>query len=325
MNAAVAADLPRTPRRFANSAALLRWIVVVGILLHLTLRDAVPGLAIVFYALPRGVLTVLALVSALVGVLQRRRNAASTWFGIALAAAVWWWSAEWRSESPPTASGGIRVMYWNICRGHAGWDAIVRQIEFERPDLIALGEAGDHSDDFRALWRERLTQYDISFLGGGMMCLVRGTSSDARVRQIDGRTQVRELDVTIDGTGYRCLIVDVYAHVLYDRRPALAAIARLAEESADVPLLVLGDFNTPLESRHFADLRRRHVNAFEQAGTGYAATWPSFAPVLSLDQAWVNSRVDVWECRHGRTTASDHRPVLLRVGRGAGNRTFGRP
>jgi endonuclease/exonuclease/phosphatase (EEP) superfamily protein YafD len=99
--------------------------------------------------------------------------------------------------------------------------------------------------------------------------------------------------------------------VLYDRRKALTAIAAMADDTLDRPLLVLGDFNTPTDSVHFADLRRHHANAFEQAGWGCIATWPSVAPVLSLDQIWVNAYLNVENARHPWTTVSDHRPVVV--------------
>ena len=59
-------------------------------------------------------------------------------------------------------------MYWNVCRGRAGWEAVMRRIEYERPDLVALGEASYPTSEFRTLWRTRLPDYDISFVGGGM-------------------------------------------------------------------------------------------------------------------------------------------------------------
>lgn len=311
-------DLPAEHRSLRSRLVsrllvLLRCLIITGLLLHLTLRDAIPGLAILYYALPRAILIVLALMSAVGALVQHKRKAAIIWGAAAVAIACWWHATEWRTSARQESAGGIRVMDWNVCRGYAGWDAIIRRIEAEQPDLIALGETEHPSNEIRAMWRRRLPQYDISFLGAGMMCLVRGTSGKSRVLQVDDYTQARELDVTIDGRLYRCLIVDVYAHPFYDRRPALVALAALANRSADVPLLILGDFNTPLESRHFTDLRRSHVNAFEQAGSGYVATWPALAPVLSLDHVWANARVDVLECHHGQTGASDHRPVLLTV------------
>ncbi|MFO1095462.1 MAG: endonuclease/exonuclease/phosphatase family protein [Planctomycetaceae bacterium] len=292
---------------------MLRCVIVVGVLLQLTFRDAIPGVAVLYYALPRAILLVLAVTVSGICALQRKRVSSFVWGAAAVAIAGWWYATEWRTSPSTASAGGIRVMDWNVCRGYAGWDAIIRRIEAEQPDLVALGETEHPADELRAMWRRRLPQYDISFVGAGMMCLVRGTSSQSRVLQVDDYTQARELDATIGGVMYRCLLVDVYAHPLYDRQRALTVLAALADRSADVPLLILGDFNTPPESRHFSDLRRNHGNAFELAGSGYAATWPSLAPVLSLDQVWVNARIDVLECHHGRTGASDHRPVLLTI------------
>jgi vancomycin resistance protein VanJ len=301
-------------RRFLSAIGwLVRLAVVVGVVLHLTLRDALPGVAVVYYAMPRIVLAALALAIVVAELLHRRFRPALCWLAVGLGLIVWSAMVDWRSNALPTADDGIRVMYWNACRGYAGWEAIIAEIRQHNPDLVALGETEHHSSEIRAMWRRALPDYDISFLGGGMMCLVRGSSGHARAPRTDGYSQARELDVTIDGRTIRCLIVDVYAHPGYDRRRSLAAIAALADTSADRPLLILGDFNTPVDSFHFADLRRRHVNAFEQSGAGWIATWPSFAPVLSLDQIWLNPRLQVRSCRHARTAASDHRPVLATV------------
>ena len=307
-------NAPRSRFSRVSSRALvvLQTAVFAGVILHLTIRDAIPGVAVLYYALPRIVLAALALSVSLAMAFRRRRGPAFAWLAVAAAIAGWWHHVEWRSGADPTAQG-ITVMYWNTGRGAGGWEAIMEQIADRQPDLVALGETDHPSNEFRALWRRRFPQYDISFLGGGMMCLVRGTSSDARVSKLDGYTQIRELDVTIRGTDLRCLIIDVYAFPLYDRRAALSGIAQLAEQSAARPLLVLGDFNTPVESVHLADLRRAHTNTFEQAGDGYAATWPTIAPVLSLDQIWTNANIEVLDCRHGRTSSSDHRPVLATV------------
>jgi endonuclease/exonuclease/phosphatase (EEP) superfamily protein YafD len=309
-------EFPRRslPRRLLSPVGtLVRTAVVVGVLLHLTLRDAIPGVAVVYYALPRVVLAVMAFTIVIANLLQRRRHTAVLWLVVGIGIVAWSWMVDWRFHSSAEPADGIRVMYWNACRGYAGWDAVMNEIKTHKPDLVALGETEQHSSEFRAMWRSELPEYDISFLGGGMMCLVRGSSGDARPLRTDGYSEARELDVTIDNRQLRCLIVDVYAHPLYDRRSALTAIAALAEHSADRPLLILGDFNTPVDSLHFADLRRHHVNAFEHAGAGCIATWPSLAPVLSLDQIWGNPHLQVQTCRHVLTTASDHRPVVATV------------
>ena len=77
--------------------------------------------------------------------------------------------------------------------------------------------------------------------------------------------------------------------------------------------VILGDFNTPADSAHFELLRRSHVNAFEEAGAGYAASWPGFAPLLTLDQIWVSAPARVQHCELGWTLISDHRPVVAEI------------
>ena len=291
---------------------LVQLAVVSGVLLHLTLRDAIPGIAVLYYALPRIVLAALALLVALATAWSRRTGPTVAWLVIAAVLIAWWHRAEWR-EAGNDSSTGITVMYWNTGRGAGGWEAIMAEIEDRQPDLVALGETDHPSNEFRTLWCERFPQYDVSFLGGGMLCLVRGASSDARVPRFDDHTQGRELDVTIDGAELRCLIIDVYALPVYDRSDALSAIAQHVRHADGRPLLILGDFNTPVESIHLRDLRKEHVNAFEQAGQGYIATWPARAPMLSLDQIWANSQVAVLNCRHLRTAVSDHCAVEATV------------
>ena len=105
----------------------------------------------------------------------------------------------------------------------------------------------------------------------------------------------------------------MHSSPLYQRGGPLAVIAEVAEAAADRPLLVLGDFNTPLDSAHLAPLRRIHENAFESVGAGYRPTWPAPLPLLALDQVWGNERLRFDRCRHGWSTCSDHRPVVTEV------------
>lgn len=275
------------------------------------MRDGVPGLALLYYALPLAVVTGLCALQCGLAALRRRRTAARVWLAAALACGAWWGAAEWRGGNPSAADAGVRVVFWNVCRGNAGWDGIAQRIAGFQPDIVALVEAGAPTDDLQDLWKRYCPGYEVAYLGDGMLCLVRGSCVAVRERRLDGYSQARELDVEIDGMELRCLIVDVYADLLYDRRFALEWIAQIADECRDRPLLVLGDFNTPVDSVHFAALRAGHVNAFERAGSGCISTWPMPCPVLSLDQIWCNRYVRPLSCRHEGTLLSDHRCVIV--------------
>ncbi len=86
--------------------------------------------------------------------------------------------------------------------------------------------------------------------------------------------------------------------------------------------IVLGDFNTRPTSPVFAPMAAVLRDARRIAGRRVGrATWPSFAPFLSIDHVLVDEGIEVLEHRvaGGRraVVASDHRPVVVDVALGS--------
>ncbi len=54
-----------------------------------------------------------------------------------------------------------------------------------------------------------------------------------------------------------------------------------------LPNLIVGDFNTPHHARSLSILTQNHPSAYDQAGLGYAATFPRAWPLWQLDQAFI--------------------------------------
>jgi vancomycin resistance protein VanJ len=88
-------------------------------------------------------------------------------------------------------------------------------------------------------------------------------------------------------------------------------LARRWVEQGTGPLVVLGDFNTPVESRIF----RRHwghlTNAFSVAGTGLGTTKYNGWIRIRIDHVLASPDWHVARARVGRETYSDHRPVIV--------------
>ena len=87
--------------------------------------------------------------------------------------------------------------------------------------------------------------------------------------------------------------------------------ARAWVDSGTGPLLVLGDFNTPVESRIFQEHWGDFDDAFSVAGTGFGYT---------KYNGWIRARIDhvlagegwrVDRARVGRDAYSDHRPLIV--------------
>jgi endonuclease/exonuclease/phosphatase (EEP) superfamily protein YafD len=88
-------------------------------------------------------------------------------------------------------------------------------------------------------------------------------------------------------------------------------LARAWVDSGTGPLLVLGDFNTPVESRIFAGHWGDLTDAFSVAGTGFGMT---------KYNGWIRARIDhvlaspEWHVNYayvGRDIFSDHRPLVV--------------
>ena len=88
-------------------------------------------------------------------------------------------------------------------------------------------------------------------------------------------------------------------------------LARQWVEQGAGPLLVLGDFNTPVESRIF----RRHwshlTNAFSVAGTGFGLTKHNGWIRVRIDHVLASDDWHVDRARLGSETYSDHRPLIV--------------
>lgn len=307
-------------RRLAAGIAL---VTLLGILLRLTVRDRWLYVSAIYYALPLPVLSLFATLAALL--FRRGGDRRSMRVGFTVATGLIVWCAISTIGPGPDRNGAgesSRILCWNIRHGLLGWDRIAETIQQMDPDMAALVEAGEWSKERRQFWKSAFPEHDVSLLGGRVVCLTRDESGAGIAGRLPGGGQYRQLDVAVAQGRLTILIVDLKSDPLQSRQPPLERLAEIAEQLDDRPLVILGDFNTPPDSIHFAPLRRNHRHAFETAGTGYQPTWPLPVPVLCLDHVWVNRHVRVQSCRNGWTQASDHRPVvadvsILRPGDGA--------
>jgi len=288
-------------------------IWLVGSAVRWSIRDASPVTGPVFYALPVPLLLVagwwcirrvrrsgrrrVTLVAAAVMAIQ----------AIAWGFSVFGWNAGHEDES-------TRLLFWNVCRGNLGYDAIAREINAVDPDIVALGEATRQGQDSR-FWKTALPGYSATCLGAGMTLLVRNRAEPVEVEIIEkghvpGECRYRVVTLGRGKQRLGLLIADIKSSPLMFRRSAFERLDSIAARNSDLPLLVVGDFNTPLDSVHVDLLRADLTNAFESSGTGYRETWPVILPVLSLDQIWGNSGIRWHRCWRESSLRSDHRRVV---------------
>lgn len=295
-----------TVRRVSVLVAGGFWLA--GTLLWLTVRDRFPELAPLAYGLP---LPLLIFFGAWATAFLRteRRKVRIAWFVVVLVQVGCWLCSTvvFRGGEPPVQSATL--LFWNVCRGYGGYEAVGAEITAMHADVVVLveaTEAGQNED----LWRKACPGYEVTRLGSGMILLHRGQQLGWEFGAVPGDCRYQVLDLRIKRQRFTLIVIDVKSDPRFSKKPSFDRLEELITRYSDRPLIIAGDFNTPLESIYISRMRQRMQNSFEVSGSGFRDTWPVVLPVLSLDQIWGNEYVRFHQTENGWSLLSDHRPVL---------------
>jgi endonuclease/exonuclease/phosphatase (EEP) superfamily protein YafD len=294
-------------------ALTLTGVSVIGVSIRWTVKDGLPFAANLFYALPFVVIAGFLVVAAVIWLKNDRRALSA---GCAIAAVIaggLWWHGTYYGGACEARSDGLRILTWNTARGFGGWPKVGDYVSAENPDLVGLVEAGGSSDEWREFWAEHLPEHEIYLAGGGLVILARGEIVEEHVFLIGGASTCAEVVIDFEGQRIRVLLVDAVVRPFSNRRDLVEKVFELARAKPELPTVVMGDFNTPIDSVWFDGARRDFVHAFEKAGRGLLTTWPLPLPMLAIDHVWVSRRLRVDCASIGWTWISDHRPIVADV------------
>lgn len=294
--------------------ALLAW-VIAALAVRMTIRDRLPGLSVLFYMTPLIVAAALSGIAGLIWLRRRCLRLSGVAGGLALILALWWHASNYAQHPVPPDPAGERVVFWNAGRGVAGWAAVADQLRGLSADVIGLVEAGPRKPEMEQFWRDRFTGYDVCGPEQGMVLMAKGTVVQKAMGTLGTGGKYGHYGVQLEGRALDVLLVDIKSNPFRSRREAFASLTERIDALADRPLLLMGDFNTPVDSVFVAPVADRLVNAFPSCGNGYHVTWPVPVPVLALDQVWASPRVKLRTCELPWTWRSDHRPVVVTLAR----------
>jgi hypothetical protein len=304
--------------------------LIGAFLLRVTIRDRFLGLSGLFYMTPFP-LQIAGWVFLLAVACARRYLVILGFSPIAVAVCgALWWHVSWvpRAASVAADPEHISVMLWNTARG-ANPDAMEDVVSGARPDICGLVEAGSAKMPSER-WQEALgPDYDIKKLPGGMLVMVRGKIRPFVHRKDyfqagdhHGRFARVTVDVAPDPgrqgaanssttSTLSLILCDIHSWPFYDKSMAFTKLKEAIRDTETGRLIVMGDFNTPLESRFFDELKDLGLyNAFSVAGHGWSETWGWGLPIVAIDQIWLGSGLAVHQAAHGGWKGSDHRPVF---------------
>ena len=285
-------------------------LLVLAVLLHLTVRDRIIGLSLLFYATPWLVITAGAAAAGLFWRWKKRRVLAAAFALLTGAAFTVWLRSSWQHHPRPAARGELRVVHWNVSRPARGLPAIAAWLRAQDADVITLAEGHSRRRSTLAQWQAEMPGYETLEFTGEMTCLIRGRIVAREDREFSPDAYCALIRAEVRGHPLTILQVDVAPSTRRPHARAFAELTALIRPHLGENLLVLGDFNAPRESAFLTPFRTELTQAFESAGNGLAETWPTFLPVLSLDQIWTGARLRTVYCEHGHSLHSDHRTVL---------------
>lgn len=222
----------------------------------------------------------------------------------------------------------LRVVSLNVYRGSRDYERVRAFLRAERADFVVLVEATPAWAQELASLRDLYPHVAYSPRAGsaGVLLLSRTRILEWLPVFLGGQPEAG-IRARIAPFGHPMDVIGV--HLTWPVRPALAAqrnrelegLARVTAR-ANVPLVVLGDFNDTRYSPGFARLLRDGALRDCAAGRGVSGTWPTwFAPLgIQIDHC-LHTR-GVWTERFdtGPEVGSDHYPlvVTLRVPDSAG-------
>lgn len=215
---------------------------------------------------------------------------------------------EWHSPPASKPPGAVRLLHWNTSWGSFGSDRIWRIIAADQPDICVFSEppladfpwqsqhlypnGATHTGAGMAI----ATRYPMQILGS--LVIPHVASWHARLTTPSG-----PLDI---------LAVDFSSSPLMDRHQPLLNVARwIRQHESSIPLIVVGDFNTPRDSIHLAPLRSQMNQAYEQAGHGWPYSWPVPAPMWAIDQMWLSPGLRAVDHGFRYALCSDHLRQML--------------
>lgn len=302
--------------RLSRAATSLYWGSLLtgatGLVLHYTLRDRFALFAWLFYATPLPIVAVLGLLAAAIGTGRRRILGTLAPAVMAVVCLAAWFSQSWyRNPQGQLQGEQLKVLFWNAARPQ-GRDvqAALAHISRSQADIIGFVESGVHSSKTLRSWQAALPGYTFRRLRGYMLVGVKGSILSSSYSALRQRAWFNLLRVQVRQTTLTLVLVDFRSQPWLSRLPAFQALNQLLSAHYNEPLIVMGDFNTPITSVHFDPWRGHLTHAFESRGQGLIETWPWFIPFLALDHIWVSRSLEVKRCYYGRGS-SDHRSVTV--------------
>ncbi|TDU66148.1 Endonuclease/Exonuclease/phosphatase family protein [Prosthecobacter fusiformis] len=289
----------------------------LGLVLQFGLKDHLFGLRLLFYAMPKPCLLALAVILLVWPKAGKRSRLAAAITSLALAST--WIASSWGSGPPAglvrDKNQEVRILYWNLSHPTTIHQGMVDLIRDFKPHFAAFVEPGrKNMEDRCRIYESMLPGYKVEWMRRGILWASRVDYTRRDWGTLERSGAYACYEVTGLGPTFPVVVADVYPHPLHWRKGQLEDALSHTQGRSDA--LLMGDFNTPLESALLDGYRARYTHALEDAGEGFKETWPLGLPLLSLDHLWLGRDWQTVEARKvWALSHSDHAALLVTLRR----------
>lgn len=227
-------------------------------------------------------------------------------------------------------SGSLRVMTFNTHTEELNLAELAALIRAADADIVALQELNEATAAYFA--DELIAEYphQVSETNGRSV-LGRGILSRYRILHdslaFDGDRPVH-LRAEIDFRGERIALYNIHLSppnwgISFDgfHRRSNAQVVIESAKKENLPLILLGDFNSTDQTADYRLFAERYSDAFRQVGRGLGPTFPDFGSfgfpyfllplTMRLDYVFYSGHFSAYEAlAWPDSAASDHRPVV---------------
>lgn len=253
------------------------------------------------------------------------------------------WEPLMKASAKPERSATLKIVSCNVQEFKPNFRKVLNEISQINPDVVALQEALADDADLQQHFVEwhhvhvgnfwigsrhpiqLITQCEVTQFEGRLAGIVveiqtpKGSIALADIHLMTARRGLTEISrrslITGDGTK------ELEAHEGERYLEAIDLRAAVDAAAGERPLIVCGDFNTPVSSnlfyKHWGDLQ----SCFDVAGFGLGYTspckgnrlWPHNCPWARIDHILCSKDWTIHRCQVGTSDGSDHRLITATV------------
>lgn len=228
-----------------------------------------------------------------------------------------------QNKPVPKNANTVRVMSFNCILSEKNLQAVADEIKKQGADVICLQEAPLSGDARLAKKLLALFPGWYSSRADELITLSPHVISAARVFHTTDKKVTGILKTVIDLDGQEVAVFN--AHIIVPTstvktkshteaaQPVRANQLRLLVQEAskeELPVVIMGDFNTPPRGQAYRAMSSRWTDAFRAAGWGPGYTFFTGAGIMRIDYIWTSDHIQVRNCVIPASTASDHYPLL---------------